>query len=48
MARLHNNANVLVLGARVLDTAQALAIVDAFLAADFEGGRHASRVAKFS
>lgn len=48
MARLHNDANVLVLGARVLDTAQALAIVDAFLAADFEGGRHAHRVAKFS
>ncbi|MCE2964932.1 MAG: ribose 5-phosphate isomerase B [Alphaproteobacteria bacterium] len=48
MARLHNDANVLVLGARVLDTAQALAIVDAFLATDFEGGRHAQRVAKFS
>ena len=48
MARLHNDANVLVLGARVLDTAQALAIVDAFLATDFEGGRKALRVAKFS
>ena len=44
MIREHNDANMLSLGARLLDEAQALAIVDAFLAAQFEGGRHAARV----
>ena len=40
----HNNANMLSLGARVVDEAQALQIVDAFLGAQFEGGRHGTRV----
>lgn len=40
----HNNANMLSLGARVVDEAQALKIVDAFLGAQFEGGRHGTRV----
>ena len=45
MARQHNNANVLALGARVLGPALAMAIVDAFLAEPFEsGGRHQVRV----
>lgn len=44
MARRHNDANVLALGARVVGTGLAEAIVDAFLAAQFEGGRHARRV----
>jgi len=44
MARLHNDANVLALGARVLGSGLALKIVDTFLATDFEGGRHARRV----
>jgi ribose 5-phosphate isomerase B len=44
LARGHNNANVLALGERVLGVELALAIVDAFLAAGFEGGRHARRV----
>jgi ribose 5-phosphate isomerase B len=44
LARAHNNANVLALGERVLGVELALAIVDAFLAAGFEGGRHARRV----
>ncbi|MEJ2023038.1 MAG: ribose 5-phosphate isomerase B [Maritimibacter sp.] len=44
MIRQHNDANMLSLGARVLGEGLALAIVDAFLAAEFEGGRHGTRV----
>jgi ribose 5-phosphate isomerase B len=44
MARRHNDVNVLTLGARRVDGATATAIVQAFLATDFEGGRHARRV----
>ena len=44
MIRQHNDANMLSLGARVVGKGLALAIVDAFLNADFEGGRHATRV----
>ena len=44
--RQHNNANVLCLGERVIGTGAALLIVDAFLGAEFEGGRHAGRVQK--
>jgi ribose 5-phosphate isomerase B len=46
MARAHNNANLLCLGGRVLDTKDALAIVKIFLATPFEGGRHLRRVKK--
>ena len=45
MIRQHNDANMLSLGARVVGEGLALDIVDAFLNADFEGGRHATRVA---
>ncbi len=45
LARAHNDANVVTLSGRRLDAAQADAIVQAFLAAEFEGGRHARRVA---
>ena len=45
MARRHNNAQVLCLGARVIGVDLALAMVDTFLEAPFEGGRHAQRVA---
>jgi ribose 5-phosphate isomerase B len=44
MIREHNNANMLSLGARVIGEGLALEIVDAFLGAEFEGGRHATRV----
>nr|WP_217358451.1 ribose 5-phosphate isomerase B [Ruegeria atlantica] len=44
MIRQHNNANMLSIGARVVGEGQALDIVDAFLTAEFEGGRHATRV----
>ncbi|MFO8126713.1 ribose 5-phosphate isomerase B [Yoonia sp.] len=44
MIREHNDANMLSMGARVVDTPLALEIVDAFLDAEFEGGRHGTRV----
>lgn len=44
MARRHNNANIVAFGARVIGEATAEMIVDAFLGAEFEGGRHARRV----
>ena len=44
MAREHNDANVLSIGARVVGLGLAEEIVDLFLATDFEGGRHARRV----
>ena len=44
MTRLHNNANVLCLGARVIGEMLAMDIVDQFLTHEFEGGRHAIRV----
>ena len=48
LARQHNNANVLCLPARYLTDTQAQDIAGAFLAAEFEGGRHQTRVAKIS
>ncbi len=44
LARQHNDANILSLGARVLGDELALSIVDTFLASRFEGGRHATRI----
>jgi ribose 5-phosphate isomerase B len=44
MARMHNDANVLAMGARLLADAFALVIVDLFLSTDFEGGRHQPRI----
>ncbi|MEA2486124.1 MAG: ribose 5-phosphate isomerase [Actinomycetota bacterium] len=43
-ARLHNDANVLSLGGRILADNFALAIVDVFLGTGFEGGRHQRRI----
>ncbi len=45
-ARLHNDANVLAVGARVVGPEQALEIVDLFMGTEFEGGRHQRRVDK--
>ena len=42
--RLHNDANILCMGARVIGPGLAKDIVDQFLTNDFEGGRHAIRV----
>ena len=48
LARRHNDANVLTLGARTVAADDALAIVEAFLAEPFEGGRHQRRVDKIA
>ena len=48
LARQHNDANVLVLGERLIGAATALACVDAFFSADFAGGRHQARVDKLT
>lgn len=44
MARLHNNANMVSMGARVIGEAVAEQIVDAFLKTDYEAGRHQRRI----
>lgn len=46
LARQHNDANVLALGARLIGPEVALHCVDEFLKTGFEGGRHAGRVEK--
>jgi ribose 5-phosphate isomerase B len=48
LARVHNDVNVLCLGARFTAEPQAVAMVDAWLGASFEGGRHAGRLAKLA
>ena len=48
LAREHNDANVLSIGARVVGLGLAEEIVDLFLSTDFEGGRHARRVEQIS
>ncbi len=48
MTRLHNDANVLCLGARVIGQGLARDIVDLFMTTEFEGGRHATRVEMIS
>jgi ribose 5-phosphate isomerase B len=47
-ARLHNDANVLSLGARVVATELALDILDTFMSTSFEGGRHVPRLEEIS
>jgi ribose 5-phosphate isomerase B len=48
MSREHNNANVLALGARILQPEEALRIVDVWLGTQFAGGRHQRRVEKIA
>jgi ribose 5-phosphate isomerase B len=44
MAKRHNDANMIALGARVVGVGLALKIIDSYLDAEHEGGRHAKRV----
>lgn len=44
LTRNHNDANVICMGARVIGSCLAVDILDSFLNAEFEGGRHATRV----
>lgn len=46
MASAHNNANVLCLGGRTMDSAQRRELVEAWLATPFDGGRHQARLDK--
>ena len=46
LARRHNNANVLVLPARFIDSVTAINIVERFLSTPFDGGRHQARIDK--
>ena len=46
LARQHNNANILSLPARFLSIPQAIAMVEAFINTEFEGGRHQGRIDK--
>lgn len=46
--RLHNNANMLAMGEKVVGVGYALQIVETFLTTEFEGGRHERRVAKIA
>jgi ribose 5-phosphate isomerase B len=47
MSRLHNDANILAMGGRVIGVGLALEMIDVFLNTSFEGGRHQSRVEQF-
>lgn len=48
LSRNHNDANVLAMGARLIGLEMGKAIVDAWLEAEFEGGRHIGRIEKIS
>lgn len=48
LARSHNDANCIAIGARLVGEEMAKACVEAFLTTDFLGGRHAARVAKLA
>lgn len=48
LAREHNDANCIAMGARLIGADMAKACLDAFLSAEFGGGRHAGRVEKLS
>jgi ribose 5-phosphate isomerase B len=48
LGREHNDANMMAMGARIVGSQVALGCVEAFLAGEFEGGRHVARVAKIS
>lgn len=48
LARRHNDANVIAMGARLIGEDMAKSCIHAFLETEFEGGRHARRVAKLS
>lgn len=48
LSKEHNNANMIALGGRTTSDEAALAIVDAYMAAEFQGGRHQRRIDKIS
>ena len=46
LSRLHNDANIITLGSRLLTKKNALSCVSVFLSTQFEGGRHTKRIKK--
>lgn len=46
LAKQHNNANILVIPARFVSSEEAIEIMDAYIDAEFEGGRHIRRIEK--
>lgn len=46
LAKEHNNANVIALGGRMVSSSEGIEIVDAWLHAEFQGGRHQRRIEK--
>ena len=46
MTKMHNDANVICMGGRVIGRELAFMIIDTWLETEFEGGRHAARIAK--
>lgn len=48
MAKMHNNANILVMGGRILGKGIAIEMVNTFIETEFEGGRHQGRLDKIS
>ena len=46
LSRLHNNANIITLGERLIDKKKAFNLIKIFLSTKFEGGRHLRRVKK--
>lgn len=48
MTRRHNNANVLCLGGRVIDSEKAVKLAEIFITTEFEGGRHINRINMYS
>ena len=48
LVKEHNNANIIAFGARIVGTEVAKSIVDAYLEAEFQGGRHQERIDMFS
>ena len=46
LSRLHNNANIITLGERLIDKKKAFNLIKIFLSTKFEGGRHLRRVRK--
>ena len=46
LSRLHNNANIITLGARLINKNKAFNLIKVFLSTKFEGGRHLRRVKK--
>ena len=48
MTKIHNNANVIAMGGRVIGPELANAIVDAYIGAEYEGGRHQKRIDKIT